>query len=922
MKKQGLLVFFCLFLLASFIAYAQTTEIIGKVTSTGGEALPGAEVMLTSPNLIGGSQSRITDTEGKFRFVALLSGTYEVEAKLTGFTPQKRSDIRLSQGKRLTVDMVLEVGSLQAEVTIIAQAPIIDIQDSQIVTTDLKKEFLDKLPARDISGALNVTPGVFNSSSFGSAQTNSNNYLVNGIKVNSPEAGTMALFPDYDSIEEISVGGLGASAEYDGYSGATVNTVMKSGGNNFSALFTFFMRTPGLHGNNWSNYPYLVKKEWPESYEGNFSLGGAIIQDKLWYFMTGRYEYSKNHTEGFTGLTQSGNGNRLSGKLTWQANKNARFSLWALNYPHYTNNYDANPYFAPEANTNENHHDYLFISNSLFTLSDATFIEFKIGGFIKKAQNEVDKNGTPGHYELTNDVISGSYPYTYYSDYNRVQPGVTLTHHAEDFIKGDHEFKFGVEAEISKVVLNHYFPSSKYYLDYDGMNYMMDEWDGETANPKSRTISAFVQDTWSITDRLTINPGLRVNFWRGYVPGVKGAAYSPKTGIAPRFGITYDVFGDNSTALKAHYGKYYHGLMGQWYMRLEPQGGFREYVWGPIYDEWYELPPGTHGDEWVLDWEDKWINEYSVDPNLKTPYMNQYVLGIERELGRNVSAGVSFIYRTNHDLQDRVNITGQWQQTSWTCDVAGPYFGKTYTVYERLNPGENKYYITNPKAGNDYGAAFPGIVGFTPSRKYRGLQFTFEKRWSNRWMLNASYVWSKAWGTDDNAWGEWGENRGSMLGASSTYSNPNYQINTDGPLGFDPTHLVKVFGAVDIPVVDITLGLYYSYASGNPYSSNVALPKNIDPDPVNEWVSWAYIYGEERGTYRYPAVHNLDLRLEKFIKFGKVRVAALADVFNALNADTVTGVRREIRSGYKYPFGDVSGIKSPRTFRLGFRFEF
>ena len=921
MKKQSLMAFLCLFLLASFVAFAQTTDIIGKVTATGGEALPGAEVTLTSPNLIGGSQSRITDTAGKFRFVALVRGTYEVEAKLTGFTPQKRSYIRLSQGQTLTVDMVLEVGSLQAEVTIVARAPIIDVKDSQTVTTNLTIEFINKLPTRSMEGALNMTPGVSARSAFGSAVSNSNNYLLNGIKINSPEAGEQGMSPDYDSLDEISVGGVGASAEYDGYSGAVINAVMKSGGNTFTGLFNFFTRLPGLHGDNWGAYPYLLNKTWPESYEANFNLGGPIIQDKLWFFASAKYTYNKNHEEGFVGLMESQNNRRATGKLTWQANKNARFSFWTGIQPGATLNYGTDPLFAPEANTDEKYMQYYFNSNNLYTLSEAAFLEYKIGGFYSKAYNTVAKNGPPGHRELTTDVLSGSYGRTYYSSSLRVQPSATLTHHAEDFIKGDHDFKFGVEAEISNVVVDYAFPSGKYYLDYGGMNYIMDEWDGEKSSPKTRNISVFIQDTWSITDRLTINPGLRFNSWRGYVPAVKGAAYSPKTGIAPRLGMTFDVFGDNSTALKAHYGKYYHGTMAQFYMRLQPQGGFREYIWGPVYDEWNELPPGTHGDEWVLDWENKWENEYTVDPNLKMAYMNQYVLGIERELGKNVSAGVSFIYRTNHDLQDRVNITGQWQQISWTCEVPGPYFGKTYTVYERLNPGENQYYLTNPKAGKDYGAAFPGMVAFTPSRKYQGLQFTFEKRWSNRWMLNASYVWSKSWGTDNNAWGEFGSNRGSMLGASIMYSNPNYQINAEGPLGFDPTHNLKVFGAVDIPVVDITLGVSYNFTSGNPYSSNVALPRNVDPDPTTD-SDWVYIYGEGRSTYRYPAAHNIDLRLEKFLMFGKIRVAALADVFNVLNDNTVTSVRREIRSGYRYPFGYVSGIKSPRTFRLGFRFEF
>lgn len=576
---------------------------------------------------------------------------------------------------------------------------------------------------------------------------------------------------------------------------------------------------------------------------------------------------------------------------------------------------------APEANTNENHKEFYFNSNNLHTFSDVTFLELKIGGFYKKGANEVDRDGPPAHFDIATEILSGNFWDTYYRTSLRFQANLTLSHHAEDFIKGDHDFKFGVEVEMSNVNIAYFYPQGKFYEDYEGENYYMFEWDGEEGNPKSRRISAFIQDTWEVSDRLVINPGLRINHWRGYVPGVSGAAYAPKTGLAPRIGITYNIFGDNSTALKLHYGKYYHGLMVQFYFRLQPQGGERAYIWGPVLEEWEEEPPGTYGEQWVLDYEDVWENEYTVDPNLKMAYMNQYVIGIERELGRDVSVGASFIYRTNHDLQDRVNITGQWEETTWTCDYPGIHNGQTYTVYRRINPGENQFYLTNPKEGVDYGAAFPGIVGFTPSRKYIGLQFTFEKRYSNGWMLNASYAWGKATGTDNNDWGEFGENRGSMLGASTMFSNPNYQINAEGPLGIDPTHQVKIYGAIDIPVVDVTLGVSYSYTSGSPYNSNVMLPWSIDPDAVS-FEDNVFIYGEERGAYRYPGMHDLDIRLEKFFKLGKVRLGVLVDIFNVFNDDTITDYETNLDPWPEYPFGYVWGIKGPRTFRLGARVEF
>ena len=240
-----------LFLLICFFAHAQSTEIRGKVISPENEALPGVEVTLSSPNLIGGNQSRITDTEGKFRFFALLPGVYTVEAKLQGFVPQIQSDLRLSAGKTLTVEFVLEIGSLEEEVTVVAQAPIIDVKDSQTVTTTLKTEFLQKFPNRGVEGALDFTPGVYDNSAFGAAVSNSNNYQVNGISVNDPEAGEIGMSPEYDSIEEISVMGVGAPAEQGGYSGAIGNTVMKSGGNDVHGMANIKFRLPSFHSENW-----------------------------------------------------------------------------------------------------------------------------------------------------------------------------------------------------------------------------------------------------------------------------------------------------------------------------------------------------------------------------------------------------------------------------------------------------------------------------------------------------------------------------------------------------------------------------------------------------------------------------------------------------------------------------------------------
>jgi hypothetical protein len=253
--------------------------------------------------------------------------------------------------------------------------------------------------------------------------------------------------------------------------------------------------------------------------------------------------------------------------------------------------------------------------------------------------------------------------------------------------------------------------------------------------------------------------------------------------------------------------------------------------------------------------------------------------------------------------------------------------GETFPAYQRSNPGDNRFLQTNPDADVDYvrewGAAFPGIVSFTPSRRYKGWILTLDKRFSHGWQLRLSYVYSRSRGTDDNAWAEFGEARTSALGGSLLFVNPNYQINADGRLTIDPTHLLKISGSVQVPKVEIMLGFFYSWASGETYNRFIWVPDRIDPDPVSEYSQYVYILGEERGSFRYPAQHNLDIRLEKFFEFAQgFRLGILVDVFNSLNAGTTTLVNTRIDPWREYPFGRVFGVRFPRTFRMGIRFSF
>jgi len=143
--------------------------------------------------------------------------------------------------------------------------------------------------------------------------------------------------------------GIGAPAEYGGFSGAIVNTVTKSGSNNLSTLFTFFMQHQNWHSANWGNNEDLIIKDWDSEYGFHLNIGGPIIQDKLWYYISGKYERFKVHIEDFEGPTEYGYEARGLGKLNWQIDQNNRFTGWLGYEKDPVFNIEAGPLTAPES---------------------------------------------------------------------------------------------------------------------------------------------------------------------------------------------------------------------------------------------------------------------------------------------------------------------------------------------------------------------------------------------------------------------------------------------------------------------------------------------------------------------------------------------------------------------------------------------
>jgi len=865
-------------------SFAQSKEngaIEGKVLTPDGELLPGVAVTATSPGLIGGKRVAVTNDRGRYRFGALPPGEYTLETTLEGFTSVRREGIRLSVGMTLAVDFPLQMGQIEEKIVVPGVPPMVDLKDSQTAAVTITHDLISHVPNNQfVTNIVNLAPGVSQDSAFGAAD-NGVQYQVDGVDVSDPELHTDYVFLDYGVVEEAQVMGIGAPAEYDGYSGIVLNTITKSGGNRISATFDSFLQPAAWNGRN-SGDEALSS---PQSALANvhFSLGGPFRQDKLWFFFAGQYCRSENQPAGFPGKTAYDQP-RAFLKLTWQPATADRCSVFLEGDLYNGVNREADRYTDPAATRRQRSPELAFNLSYLHVFSDHTFLDAKFAGFTSYFKL-IPASGydVAGHYDYGTYRYSVNAPAYYHAYRTRYQLNSSLSHHVEDLVHGGHDFKLGVEVEVNPTRTEYGYSGGWRFFDMDGAPYLARRYDGYVTRATNLRTSVYLQDSWSFSDRLKINPGIRFNHYRGRLDAC-GTVFKPQLAIAPRLGLTFNLSGNHQTAFKVHWGRFFDNIITSLYASMNPDSDQVGYAFDPVAGQYVEA------------WRQQWNpSTYTMDPDIEMPAMDQFTVGLERELGPNVSVAVNYIHRRHRNLIDRVNVAGRFETRTYT----DPETGREYTVANQLNPGENRWVITNPKQGQ-----YP-IVAFTPRREYAGIELVFNKRFANGWQLLASYVYSKSSGSSDNYF--W-DARSTSLGQSMLFTDPNYQINADGRLSFDPTHMVKLQWTVFLPL-DVALSGYFSHISGDTYDRELAV--SLAQDLV-------YILADGRGHYRLPARTNLDLRLEKTLGLGGKRCTLMLDCFNVFNANTPTAVLTYAGTGFQ----EAARLVNPRIFRAGVRVEF
>ncbi len=404
---------------------------------------------------------------------------------------------------------------------------------------------------------------------------------------------------------------------------------------------------------------------------------------------------------------------------------------------------------------------------------------------------------------------------------------------------------------------------------------------GTIGKVHSNNYSFWLQDSWNVNSRLTINAGVRAE--NETVPSYKKAAdavtikFGFKDKIAPRLGFAYDVKGDGKWKAYGSYGHFFD------ITKLEmPRGSFGGDHWIAYY--WtldtYDFSsincgegttgcPGTFISQ--IDYRrssnqyDAVLSKYfgrdmtGVDPNMKPVQGRELTAGIDHELNPTTSLKLRYVHkwlvRTIEDLGTFIN-------------------------------GEEVYLIGNP--GEAYGRImeplYPDFPTPKPVRKYDSIELRLTRRLSNRWAGDVSYQWSRLKG---NYSGLASADEGNRAAGGRTspnvnryfdYTIQNYDKNAKsviGPLPTDRPHVVKVQGSYDAPW-GTQIGAFWSIMSGTPISTVIRY-------------SGYPVFVNGRGDLgRSPMLSQLDLQAVQEFRLGRYRLALMANVDNVLDQKTWT----------------------------------
>jgi Carboxypeptidase regulatory-like domain len=945
-------------LLVSATAFAQgggassTGSISGEVKDSQGGVLPGVTVTATSPAQIG-ALTAVTNEAGIYRFPSVPPGEYKLAYELSGFQNVVREGVRITLGFNAQVNVTLGVATLQETVTVSGQSPVIDTSATR-VQTNYDQQALASIPnARDMWSLLATTPSVTlnrvdvggatagtQTTYFAYGYSGQNRPLIEGI--NTTEGTSAAgFYLDYGSFEEVFIGAAANSAEMPN-AGVLTQFVGKSGGNRPSVSLYYDYENEKFQGRNLSTDQVIPSPGAVIRPDGNrlaryknlnLGIGGTVIRDRMW----GHFSYlnqqnsvaappSGSFLDGTPFNTKLFN---YTGKATYQLNQNNKFIGYLQHgtkeQPTRT---DASRIASPVHITKDStvlqaSPSWVYKGEWNGTLGQNMYVEARAGQF--GYNFGLDSNTTTTRYESlnTNEILGGGRDWELRRRRNQFTGAMSLF--KDNFAGGSHNLKVGGEFmdEKGQTLWNSYYADNVvHFVNGSLQNGVAGTTPVEvrlTNNSDSwaalATTSVFVTDAWTV-NRLTLNLGARFDRYRVYTPEQSLAAGrfvpTPLTfaavpeivafnHIVPRVGAIYDLTGDGRTVIKGNWGRFYFNPGITLADAVNPNTGsqYADHVWNDVNND----RVFQDGEQGVQIQRFGGVANASIDPDITNSYTDEASVFLERAIVTDLGVRAGFVWKKDNDGWQQVNASRPLSAFNIPTTVADPGPDGVYGNSDD-GPGIAAFNLSDTATpANNTTRNIDGYEG-----TFKTLEFSANKRYSNRWSLNASfsYTWTEQYGNlyFNNRFGTTVQNF-SLFG--SYPSNPNEKtLNeyTDWNAKFSGT-MDAGWGLRVTPVVKIQSGApygrYFTTRTGElNYGTQIILAEPI-------------------GTRRQDTVGIVDFRVEKQLRFAadRAKVGLFFDLFNAMNSNTP--VNLNWRSGAN--FEKATTVLGPRIAKFGVKFD-
>lgn len=961
-------------LLGATTASAQTTgEIFGRAADTSGAVLPGATVTVAGPALL---QPRVvvTSEAGTYNVPELPVGTYSVTFELPGFRTLVHREIRITIGFRAQVNGALQLSAVQETVTVTGESPLVDSRETG-TKTSFDLESLQNIPsARDPWVMLERAPGItMDRANVGGSQsgqqsmyisrgsaTGNNKWSIDGVDITDMSAtGASPMYYDFDMLEQMQVTTGGADVTQQ-TGGVGINLVMKSGTDRFKGSARYYVTDEKFQADNITDE---IRADGAGSgapiqniQDRGFEVGGPIKTGRAWFWGSYGAQNIKVGVVGFwkndpscgpprptatddmracleTDLTTLNNynwkvqvapftNNKLTFQNTWAEKvRNARdasvtrpiettFRQKAVSSDFGTPGWLTGP--SPFWSVRDQH-----------VLTDRWLAEVMwshLGNNFVLDFHEDSLRDVQARFETTTGTWGRSFQAsTFLRPTNSLD--LTSNYFLPQTLGGDHTLKFGYRwRSAHNISINHRggFADARFT---NGVANSADLWRDQYAESHLDTHAFYVQDTYT-KHRVTLNLGFRFDRQddtavaatvpaNPIVPAQLPAIDFPGAdagvtwnNLSPRVGMTYDFGGDGRSIASASYAAYYGQLApGQLSSVLAATGAvFIRYPWidqnGDAFVTADELDLATilaRSAAYDPANPTNFRTAGTVDPNVKADRTREVIVGFDRQLGSSMAIGASYIWRKydRFHWNDRLNWTSaDYRQVDFTPTGCPPgALCEPISYFEPISPLPAPYQYTDvPDRWRDFS----------------GVELTFQKRQSNRWSMSASVAYNNAVDVFDtgNAYED---------PTCTITSCPGSQIYAPqaGGSGIDNVYinarwLVKASGTYHLPS-DVNLGANINSRQGYPFPQAIITPNRANSGGT------AIVTLDPLGENRLPTFAQLDLRVDKNFRLGRVQLKPTFDVFNVMNASTVLA-RRQLQASTVA--NDISGIVAPRVARF------